>query len=146
MFKMHAILGTAMAFAWVEQSNPVVAAELNPNDLLNLSLEQLTNIEVTSVSKSPEKANEAAAAIFVLTADDIKRLGATSIPEALRVVPGLDVAQFGSHEWAVASRGSNGQFTDKMLVLIDGRTIYTPHFAGVWWDIQDAVQIGRAHV
>lgn len=135
------MLSTATALAWLglPTTAPALATELNPNELLNLSLEQLTNIEVTSVSKSPEKANEAPAAIFVLTADDIKRLGATSIPEALRVVPGLDVAQLGAHEWAVASRGSNSEFTDKMLVLIDGRTVYTPHFAGVWWDAQDTV-------
>jgi len=114
-------------------------AEISPDNVLNMSLEQLTNIEVTSVSKAPEKANEAAAAIFVITADDIKRLGANSIPEALRIVPGLDVAQAGSNEWAVTSRGFNGQFANTMLVLIDGRTVYTPHFAGVWWDAQDVV-------
>lgn len=139
MFNLRSILGIFAIYAGVGLPATAVADVLKPDELLNLSLEQLTNIEVTSVSKSPEKANEAPAAIFVLTAEDIKRLGATSIPEALRVVPGLDVAQAGSHEWAVASRGSNSEFTDKMLVLIDGRTIYTPHFAGVWWDIQDVV-------
>lgn len=115
------------------------AAETDPSDLLSMSLQELTNIEVTSVSKKSEKASEAAAAIFVLTAEDIQRLGATSIPEALRVVPGINVAQAGSHQWAVSSRGFNDQFANKLLVLIDGRSVYTPLFSGVWWDVQDVM-------
>src|SRR5271155_899612 len=100
------------------------ADDLNPSALLNMSLEQLTNIEVTSVSKKAEKANEAAAAIFVITQEDIKRSGATSIPEALRMAPGIDVAQAGAHDWVVTSRGFSDQFSNKLLVLIDGRTVY----------------------
>lgn len=113
------------------------AEEINPDDLLNLSLEQLGNIEVTSVSKRSEKASEAAAAIFVVTSDDIRRSGATTIPEVLRFVPGLSVAQAGSHSWAISSRGLTGQFANKLLVLIDGRSVYTPLFSGVYWDVQD---------
>lgn len=111
--------------------------DIDANELLNLSLQQLSNIEVTSVSKRTEKANEAAAAIFVVTNDDIRRSGATSIPEVLRVVPGLSVAQAGSHSWAISSRGATGQFANKLLVLIDGRSVYTPLFSGVWWEVQD---------
>jgi iron complex outermembrane receptor protein len=128
------ILGS---FAFALNISAASATELNPNELLSLSLEQLSNIEVTSVSKRSEKASEAAAAIFVITPEDIKRSGATSIPEALRMVPGLNVAQSGSHQWAVSSRGSNDQFSNKLLVLMDGRTIYTPLFSGVYWDVQD---------
>lgn len=111
--------------------------DIKPDELLSLSLEQLSNIEVTSVSKRSEKASEAAAAIFVITGEDISRSGATSIPEVLRIVPGLSVAQSSSHQWAISSRGFNDQFSNKLLVLIDGRSIYTPLFSGVYWDIQD---------
>src|SRR5687768_13723891 len=112
---------------------PALAAEdINPKELLNLSLEQLSNIEVTSVSKKSEKASEAAAAIFVITQDDIRHSGMTSIPELLRMVPGLSVAQLNAHDWAITSRGTSSQFANKLLVLIDGRTVYTPLFSGVY--------------
>ncbi len=134
---LHVTAATAICIAFAASTE--AQADISDEALLGLSLEQLSNLEVTSVSKKAEKANEAPAAIFVLTADDIRRLGATSIPEALRVVPGMNVARSGSHQWAVTSRGFNDQFANKMLVLIDGRTIYTPHFSGVWWDAQDVV-------
>lgn len=120
-------------------SHPAMAKSktIEPDELLSLSLEQLTNVEVTSVSKKREKVSEAAAAIFVISNDDIVRSGATSIPEALRMVPGLSVAQSGSRSWAISSRGFTGQFANKLLVLIDGRSVYTPLFSGVWWDVQD---------
>jgi len=105
-------------------------------DLENTSLESLGNI-VTSVSKKPEDSFRSPAAIYVITNEDIKLSGATHIAEVLRGVPGLDVARFDSSNWAIASRGFNGFFTDKLLVLVDGRTIYTPLFAGVYWDIQN---------
>ena len=128
------IAGTLMAMG----AAPAKAVdEVDPKDLLNLSLAQLSNMEITSVSKTAEKASEAAAAIFVITQDDIKQSGMTSIPELLRMVPGLSVAQSGAHEWAISSRGSTGQFANKLLVLIDGRSVYTPLFSGVWWDMQD---------
>src|SRR4051812_19154702 len=105
----HTIWGS---LASVAVMTPVFAEELNPNALLNMSLDQLSNIEVTSVSKKAEKANEAAAAIFVITQEDIKRSGATSIPDALRMAPGINVAQAGSHDWAVTARGFNNQFAN----------------------------------
>lgn len=116
---------------------PAQAEDINPDELLNLSLAELSNIEVTSVSKRSEKESEAPAAIYVITQDDIRRSGMTNIPELLRMVPGLNVAQSNSHQWSVSSRGLSGEFADTLLVLIDGRTVYTPLFSGVYWDIQD---------
>lgn len=107
------------------------------SDLLNLSLQQLTDVEVTSVSKRSEKASQAAAAIYVITQEDIRRSGLQNVPELLRMVPGLQVARSGSQNWAITSRGFNGQFANKLLVLIDGRTVYTPVFSGVFWDVQN---------
>ncbi len=110
-----------------------------PSDLTKLSLEQLMNIEVTSVSKKPEKAAQAAAAVFVITQEDIRRSGATQIPEVLRMVPGVEVARADSNKWAVSIRGFNNLFARKLLVLIDGRSVYTGLFSGTFWDTQDTV-------
>jgi iron complex outermembrane receptor protein len=107
------------------------------SSLLNLSLQQLSDEEVTSVSKKAEKASQAAAAIYVITQEDIRRSGMQSVPELLRMVPGLQVAQTGSQNWAITSRGFDSQFSNKLLVLIDGRTVYTPVFSGVYWDVQN---------
>lgn len=104
-----------------------------------LSLEDLVNIEVTSAARMPQKLSQAAAAIYVLTSEDIRQSGATSIPEALRMVPGLQIARIDSNKWAITCRGFNEAFANKMLVMIDGRTVYTPLFAGVFWDVQDVM-------
>ncbi|MHB9027255.1 MAG: TonB-dependent receptor plug domain-containing protein [Candidatus Latescibacterota bacterium] len=104
-----------------------------------MSIEELMNIEITSVSRKTESLANAAAAIFVITREDIRRSGVTSIPEALRMAPGLDVARVDANKQAVSSRGFNGRFARKMLVLIDGRTVYTPLFSGVFWDRQDMI-------
>jgi iron complex outermembrane receptor protein len=106
-------------------------------DLTQKSLEDLMNIEVTSVSKKEQRTSEAAAAIFVISREDIRRSGALHIPDLLRMVPGLDVAQIDTGKWAISARGFNGQYSDKLLVLVDGRTVYTPIFAGVFWDSQN---------
>src|SRR5262249_30916758 len=106
-------------------------------DITSMSVEDLMNLEVTSVSKRSQKLGDAAAAIFVLTQEDIRRSGARNIPEALRMVPGLEVARIDENKWAIGSRGFNGRFADKLLVLIDGRSVYTPLFSGVYWDVQD---------
>jgi len=111
----------------------------SPSALKKLSFEQLMDIEVTSVSKRPEKLSEVASAIQVITGDDVRRSGATSLPEALRLASNLEVAQIDSRQWAITARGFNNVFADKMLVLIDGRTVYTPLYAGVYWDVQDTV-------
>jgi iron complex outermembrane receptor protein len=136
LYKTTILTGVALAFlggtAFATPDD-----ELDPKELINMSLAQLSNIEVTSVSKKAEKESEAAAAIYVITQDDIRHSGMQSIPELLRVVPGLDVAQSGSHQWAITARGASGQFSNKLLVLIDGRSVYTPLFSGVYWDVQD---------
>jgi iron complex outermembrane receptor protein len=109
------------------------------NDLFNLSIKDLQNLKITSVSKKPENPFEAAAAVYVITGEDIRRSGVTSIPEALRMAPGVDVAQIDSGTWAITARGFNEQFSNKLLVMIDGRTVYTPLFSGVYWNVQDTV-------
>jgi iron complex outermembrane receptor protein len=108
-------------------------------ELKQLSLEELMSVDVTSVSKKEEKLFEAAAAIYVITQDDIRRSGATSIPELLRNAPGVEVARVDSHTWAITARGFNSTTANKLLVLIDGRSVYTPLFSGVFWDKQDTL-------
>lgn len=102
-----------------------------------LSLEQLISIQVTSVSKKETPLEQSPAAVTVITAEDIRRLGITTIPDALRLVPGMDVAQINAHEWAVSARGFNDQYANKLLVLVDGRAVYTPTFGGVFWNVQN---------
>lgn len=113
--------------------------ETNVKKLQNLSIEQLGNVTVTSVSKQPERAFEASSAIYVITDEDIKRSGAENIPEALRLAPGLQVAQVDSNKWSITSRGFSAVLANKLLVLIDGRSVYTPEYSGVYWDAQDVV-------
>lgn len=111
-------------------------------NLTTLSLEELANFEITSVSKRPEPLNNAAASVFVITQEDIRRSGATSLPEALRLAPNLQVAQVSASNFAITSRGMNGSNSsapNKLLVLIDGRSVYTPLFSGVFWDVQDVM-------
>ena len=105
--------------------------------LADFDLESLLNMEVTSVSKKQQKVSEAAAAVYVIGQEELRRSGATSIAEALRSVPGLEVARLDSHNWAVTSRGFNDTFANKLLVMMDGRSVYTPLFSGVYWDVQD---------
>ena len=111
----------------------------SPNQLKQLSLAELGDVEVTTVAKLPEEVWHTPAAVFVLTQDDIRRSGASSIPELLRLVPGVDVAREQSDQWSVGIRGFNSQFSKGLLVLIDGRSVYTPLFEGVYWDVQDVV-------
>lgn len=109
----------------------------NQRDLSSMNIEQLMQVEVTSVSKKPERLSRAASAVFVITQDDIRRSGALNIPDLLRMVPGLDVAQVNGSSWAISARGFNDQSANKLLVLIDGRTVYSPLFSGVFWDAQE---------
>lgn len=104
-----------------------------------MSLEELMDVEVTSVSKRKESVLDAAAALTVITSEEIRRSGANSIPDLLRAVPGLHVAQVSSSSWQITSRGFNDQFANKLLVMIDGRSVYTPLFSGTFWDVQDLV-------
>ena len=105
-------------------------------DFSTLDLEQLAQVKVTSVARRPEAVSEASAAVTLITGEDIRRSGAGNLAQALRLLPGLTVAQNGTRDWAVSARGFNQQSTNKMLVLIDGRVVYSPIFAGVFWDVQ----------
>jgi len=113
-----------------------IGSEVDVEELAGFSLEELINIKVTSVSKREQSLNETASAIFVLSNEDIRRSGALSLPDALRQVPGMDVGAVNSSQWAVSSRGFNSIYANKLLVLIDGRAVYTPLFSGVYWDLQ----------
>jgi iron complex outermembrane receptor protein len=116
------------------------AAAANGNArLADMSLEELANIQITSVSKRPESLADAPASVFVITAEDIRRSGAVTLPEAMRLAPNLQVAQVDTRNYAVSARGFNNPFANKLLVLIDGRTVYSPLFSGVFWDVQDVV-------
>lgn len=106
-------------------------------ELTQLSIEELMNIEVISTTKQAQPLADAASAIFVVTQEDLRRTGVTSVPEALRMVPGMQVARIDANKWAITARGFNGRFANKLLVLIDGRTVYTPSFSGVYWEVQD---------
>jgi iron complex outermembrane receptor protein len=112
---------------------------VQPSDLKKLSLDELQGIDVTSVSKHAEKLSAAPSSVQVITGEDIRRSGATSIPEALRLASNLQVAQVDSHNWAITARGFNNSSSNKLLVLIDGRAVYTPLHAGVFWDVQDTL-------
>jgi iron complex outermembrane recepter protein len=118
------------------------------SDILSLDLDQLAHtpvvvpsmdIPVTSVTKEQSTVGHSAAAVFVITNEMIRRSGATCIPEALRMAPGVDVAQVNSNSWAIAIRGFNSAYSNKLLVMIDGRTVYNPDFAGVYWNMQDVL-------
>jgi iron complex outermembrane receptor protein len=126
-------LTTALGVVLAGQS-AFAAEDVDP---FALSPEQLFQATIMSVSKTPEKLGEAPAAIYVLTSEDIARSGATSIPELLRLVPGVQVARVNSAGWAISVRGFNSTIANKLLVLIDGRSVYDPLFSGVYWDIQD---------
>jgi iron complex outermembrane receptor protein len=113
------------------------AAALAQQDLAELSLEQLLAIEVTSASRREQKLSRTPAAVYVITQEEIRRSGLTTLAELLRLAPGLHVARINSSTWAVTARGFNGRFASKMLVLVDGRSVYTPLFSGVFWEMQD---------
>lgn len=116
------------------------AAPVNATvDIFALGIAELMNIEVTSASKKVQRLADVGAAVFVITQEDIRRSGARSIPEALRLAPGVQVARIDANKWAISIRGFNGRFADKLLVLIDGRSVYTPLFSGVFWDAQDTI-------
>ena len=110
-------------------------------DLTELTLEELLNVEVSLVSRHPQRLSRTAAAATVLSADDIRRSGARTLPEALRLIPGVQVAQVDANKWVVTSRGFAGLFANKLLVLIDGRSVYTPMFSGVFWESQDVLLV-----
>lgn len=118
---------------------PAGSAAAPKKDLTALGLEDLMNVEVMSASKKVQRLSDTAAAAFVITQEDMRRSGATSIADALRLAPGVDVARIDANKWAVSIRGFNGRFSNKLLVLMDGRSLYTPLFSGVFWDVQDTM-------
>lgn len=107
--------------------------------LEDLDLEQLMALEVTSAARKPQTLSQTASAVFVITARDIRRSGARSIPEALRMVPGLQVARIDGSKWAISARGFADRFGNKLLVLMDGRSLYSTEFSGVYWEVQDSL-------
>ncbi|MEP7307579.1 MAG: TonB-dependent receptor [Acidobacteriota bacterium] len=113
------------------------AAQTRPVDLSGASLEDLMNIEITSASRKEQRAEDVPAAVYVVTRDDIRRSGMTSVPDLLRLVPGVQVAQINANKWAISVRGFNGLYSNKLLVLIDGRSVYSPLFSAVLWDTED---------
>ena len=134
---MHKI-SIALVFACIAK---LAIAQNNAanNQFLNLSIEELMSVKVTTVSRSPQKLTEVSAAVFVITQDDIRRSGATSIPDALRMAPGVQVERVGTDKWAVSIRGFNGLYDNKLQVLMDGRSVYSPLFSGVLWEQLDTL-------
>ena len=129
----------AMGATSAQAATPLPAPQA---DFADLSIEELANIQVTSVSRKPERLQDAPAAVFVITHEDIRRAGARSLPEALRLAPNLQVAQISSYGHAISARGLNGSNNsapNKLLVMIDGRSVYAPLFSGVFWDMQDVM-------
>ena len=134
-------LAAFAAAVWNAGAQPQNAAPSVPpsTQLKNLTLEELSSIEVTTPSKEPRSAFQTPAAIYVITSDDIRRSGATSIPEALRLAPGVEVARIDANKWAIGIRGFGSRLSRSVLVMIDGRTVYTPLFAGTYWEVQDTM-------
>jgi iron complex outermembrane receptor protein len=133
-------LSLATACAWSGLGAATAAEDRGPlssTDLSGMSLEDLANVEISSVSKRPERLTAAAAAVYVISREDIRRSGYTSIPEILRLAPNLNVARQDASQYAITARGFNSTTANKLLVLIDGRSSYTPLFSGVFWDVQD---------
>jgi iron complex outermembrane recepter protein len=127
------------AAATVALLGTAIAAEPQAHRLTDLSLEELSNIQITSASKRAERLSDAPASVFVITGDEIRRSGATSLPEALRLAPNLQVGRASANGWAISARGFNSAAANKLLVLIDGRSVYSPLFSGVFWDVQDVM-------
>jgi len=133
---MITFLSLAVAYAHAETEEPDPTSR---NPAKQLTLEQLSNVEVTSVSKEPEQVWKTPAAIYVITHDQIEHSGVTNIPDALRLAPGVEVAQVDSHQWSVGIRGFGSNLTRNVLVLIDGRTVYTTLLAGTYWEVQNVM-------
>ena len=124
----------AFILLWLLVPQRVVAQAV---DLTSLSFEQLMDVEVVSAAKHKQKLSDVSAAVYVLSNEDIRRSGATSIADALRLVPGVQVSRASSNRWSVSARGFQGIFSNMLLLLVDGRSIYTSVFSGVFWEVQD---------
>jgi len=123
-------------------SPPLLAEEPAAPDAavaVDMSLEDLLNVEITSAARKSQRLNDVAAAVYVISREDIERSGATNIPEALRLAPGVNVARLANNRWAVSVRGFNSRFSNKLLVLMDGRSMYSHLFSGVLWEVEDTL-------
>lgn len=137
---LFSALATVIAPPLQAQTSEVQTAQTSePSELKNMTLEQLSQIEVTTPSREPRRAFHTPAAVYVITSDNIRRSGATSIPEALRLAPGVEVARIDSDKWSIGIRGFGSRLTRDVLVLIDGRTVYTTLLAGTYWEVQDTL-------
>jgi iron complex outermembrane recepter protein len=139
----ESIVGAGMVLLCLSYLNcfgPRAGAETSgQQSLKNLSLEELGRVEVTTVAKEPEQVWKTSAAIYVITQDDIERSGATSLPEVLRLAPGVEVARISGNKWSIGIRGFGSRLSRDVLVLIDGRAVYTTLLAGTYWEVQNVV-------
>lgn len=131
------VVSRVVLFALVMLISPLCSTNVLAENLFDLRFEDLLQVQVTSASKTPTRLMETPAAISVISRDDIRRSGASTVPEVLRMVPGVHVAQIDANRWAVTVRGFNGLTANKLLVMIDGRSVYTPTFSGTYWDALD---------
>ena len=132
-------LKTGLALLLTLAAAPALAADDAANQYLEMDLTQLMQVTITSVGKKNQTLSDTAAAVHVITQEDIQRSGVTSIPEALALAPGLQVARISASKWSISSRGFAGYTSNKLLVLIDGRSVYSPAYSGVVWDMQNTL-------
>ena len=130
---------TLFTFALLDGSSTTASGQTGPRELKRMSLEELMAIEITTVSRVPERTAAVPAAVYVITQDDIRRSGATSLPEVLRLAPGIQVARLDASRYAIGMRGFADRLARSMLVLVDGRAVYSPLFAGTYWEVQDTL-------
>jgi len=136
----HILILSAQAVLALQVINPAPSTAADgDNRYLDMGLAQLMQITVTSVAKKPQTLADTAAAVFVISQEDTRRSGVTSIPEALAMAPGLQVARISASKWSIAARGFGGYTSNKLLVLIDGRSVYIPAYSGTFWDMQNTM-------
>lgn len=134
------IMLTTQACLVISSTTTVLANNTTTDDnYFDMGLAQLMQMTVTSVSKKPQSLADTAAAVFVISQEDIRRSGVTTIPEALAMAPGIQVARISSSKWSVSARGFGGYTSNKLLVMIDGRSVYTPAYSGTFWDMQNTL-------
>src|SRR5258705_51224 len=140
MCRARIVAGCGALFVMAALAFPPVAFPQEiANELADSSIENLMYMQVTSVSRRHEELRSTSAAVYVIPSDDIRRSGVTDIAELLRMVPGMNVAQSNSSVWAISARGFNSQYSTKLLVAVDGRSVYDPTFSGVYWNLQNLV-------
>ena len=138
VMKRSVLLGSSLLCLGLVPIQSIAATE-SVNEFLDMDLSQLMDITITSVSKKEQRISDAAAAIFVITQEDIHRSGVTHIAEALAMAPGIQVAKISASKWSVSSRGFADFTSNKLLVLIDGRSVYSPAYSGTFWDMQNTM-------